>query len=69
MSSTMKQTPAIEVDANDYAKFRSLHPGHGSWAWFVRSALRKYLQIHTVDTDELVELAVRDIRTNEIDIK
>lgn len=55
----------IEIPDDDYEAFVNLHPGHGSFTWFVREALRKYLKLHEVTPNELIELAVADI--NNID--
>lgn len=46
---------------SDYDKFREVHPGHGSFSWFVQTALRKYNELNVVSADELVELAVKEL--------
>ena len=55
----VKKTLLIPED--EYLKFRKTHPSHGSFTWFVRTALRRYNLINTTDPNELVDLAVGEI--------
>ena len=49
------------ISREEYDKFRRVHPAHGSFTWFVRTALRQYNLINTTDPQELVDLAVGEI--------
>lgn len=42
-------------------EFDARHPSHGSFTWFVRSALEKYNEINKTDPDELLSLAVGEL--------
>ena len=62
-SSTVKKT--LLIPREDYERFRRIHPQHGAFVWFVRTALRRYNLIHNTDPEELVDLAVGEITLTE----
>lgn len=53
------------VPREDFEKFCRTHPQHGSFTWFVRTALRRYNLINDVDPEELVDLAVGELSLTE----
>lgn len=55
----------VEVDAGDIRRFNQLHPQQGAWTWFVRTALKNYVQLFAIDPAEVVELAVREIKIKD----
>lgn len=59
---TVKKTLVIPRELFD--PFKKRHPSHGSFVWFVRTALEKYNELNDIDPEELVRLAV-----GEIDLK
>lgn len=60
MAELVKTSP-VEVDKEDYERFKSIRPAHGSWSWFVREALKRYVALHETNSDELLELAIKDL--------
>lgn len=49
--------PKTEVD-----RFKKRHRGHGDFTAFVREALKRYNDLNDTDPDELISLAVGEIR-------
>jgi len=61
MSELVRKT--ILVSRDEYEKFETRHPGHGDFTWFVREALARYNEINDTNPEELIALAVGEIRT------
>jgi len=57
---TVKRTLLIPRD--EMERFKSRHGGHGDFTWFVREALRRYNDLNDVDPNELISLAMSDIK-------
>ena len=49
----------VKIPTEDYREFQRLYPGQGSWTWFVRATLIKFLGLHADDPEELMEEAVK----------
>ena len=61
MAAEVVKTSPVEVDKELFERFKSLRPAHGSWSWFVRAALERYVQLHETNEDELLDLAIKDL--------
>lgn len=57
----------IFVPKADIDRFRKLQPGYGSFTWFVRTALRRFNELHSVAAGDTLGMAVADIDFNDQD--
>lgn len=55
-------TRTLALPREDLEAFQAHHPGHGAFSWFVREALKRYNELHTIDADDLIQAAVGEIR-------
>jgi hypothetical protein len=62
-ASTMTQK-IVEIEKEDLDQFETLYPMRGSWTWFVRSALKNFLALHTHTPEELIKLGVEETIKN-----
>jgi hypothetical protein len=60
---TVKKT--ILIPAKEWSRFKERHPGHGDFTWFVREALTRYNEVNSVSPEELIQLAVSEIRLTD----
>lgn len=56
------QQKHIEVPLDEIEKFERIHPSRGAFSWFVREALERYNELNDVSQEELIEIAVKEIR-------
>ena len=63
MTSTVKKT--LLIPKADFDRFKSLHPQHGALVWFVREAIRSYIELNTSDPKELIRLSVGEINLKD----
>ena len=53
------------IPKEDWAEFKRRHPSHGSFTWFVRTALHRYNELNEVNTEALMDLALSEIKITE----
>ncbi len=52
---------SFEISQADFNTFNLLYPQHGAWAWWFRTALRKFIDLHEVTSpEEIIELAMAE---------
>lgn len=48
----------FDIPVEDFEKFNRLYPQHGAWAWWMRVALKSFLDLHEASNpEELIRLA------------
>lgn len=59
MAGTVKKI--VELPKDEVQRFEERFPQHGAFTWFIREAIRRFNDIYEINSEELIELAVRDI--------
>ena len=57
----MKQT-VVWIPVEDYEAFKRIHPAGGSWSWFVRECVKRYIDVHSEEPEKLIGMVVESVR-------
>ena len=57
----MKQT-VVWIPIEDHEAFKRIQPAEGSWSWFVRECVKRYIDLHTEEPERLIDMVVGSIR-------